>query len=367
MKQIVISGYYGFNNAGDEAILDSIVGTLRSLAEKRGESLRFTVLSADPAATAARLHVDAIGRMDVVAVFRAILRSDAIISGGGGLLQDVTGRGISIPYYLGLVLLARILGKEAILYAQGIGPIRKKWNRFLTRLIANRASLIAVRDSGSLEELERLGVKRPPLILTVDPVFLLDASDPEGKAAAFVSTLPEDRPVVGIAVRAWQDEDDTLREIAAAADCIARDLSATTVLIPMHYPGDLVVSEKLAGLMKEKPIILRENLQPQELLTVFARFNLVLAMRLHALIFAAVCGVPMLGIGYDRKVDAFLDRLGLRSAGEPGELEAASIVSEALERWQAREETSRQLKEKSQAFREDAQLWASKVLDTIVK
>lgn len=365
MKRIVISGYYGFNNAGDEAILDSMTGTLRAQAAAQGQKLQITVLSADPAATAARLGVEAVGRMDFPAVFRALLRADALLSGGGGLLQDATGRGMSVPYYLGLVLLARLLGKKAIFYAQGIGPIRKKRNRLLTRLIANTATAIAVRDQGSREELERLGVTRPPVTVTVDPVFLLEPADERGRAAGFIQMLPADKPVVGIAVRSWLKEEETLREIAAAADCVARDISAVTVLVPMHYPEDLAVAENLAGRMKTETVILRENLQPRELLAVFGRFNLVLAMRLHALIFAAVCGVPMLGIGYDRKVDAFLNRLELGSAGEPGALEAPRLARQALERWQQREEASGILQEKSRVFRQDALQWAQHVLQLI--
>ncbi|MBS4030281.1 MAG: polysaccharide pyruvyl transferase CsaB [Clostridiales bacterium] len=366
MKHIVISGYYGFNNAGDEAILDSMITTLKSLASKQGEELRFTVLSANPAQTASRYGTDAIGRQDLPQILRTLRRADAFISGGGGLLQDATGRGFSILYYLGLVALARLLGKKTILYAQGIGPVKKPFNRFFMRLIANRASLIAVRDEGSLNELLRLGVTRSPVILTADPVFLLKPADPDGRAAEFLKELPPNKPVVGISVRSWHNEEETLREISIAADLIARDLSALTVLVPMHYPGDLAVSDKLAALMKSETHILRENLTPRELLSVFTRFDLVLAMRLHALVFAAVSGVPMLGIGYDRKVDALLARLGLTSAGEPGQLNSIKLAGQALKRWGSREDLRQTLQEKSLLLHDEALSWAKKVLAFIL-
>lgn len=366
MKHIVISGYYGFNNAGDEAILHSIIDSLKSLAAKRGQELRFTVLSAAPTQTAARYGTDAIGRQDLPQILRTLKQADAFISGGGGLLQDATGRGFSILYYLGLVALARLLGKKTILYAQGIGPVKKPFNRFLMRVIANRASLIAVRDEGSVNELIRLGVTRPPVILTADPVFLLESADVDGRASQFLNKLPPNKPIVGISVRPWHNNDETLREISTAVDIIARDLSAVTVLVPMHYPGDLAVSEKLASLMKSDTYILQENLTPRELLTVFSRFNLVLAMRLHALIFAAVSGVPMLGIGYDRKVDALLARLGLTSAGEPGQLDSIKLAGQALKRWEAKEDLRKTLLEKSLLLRDDALSWANRVLDFIL-
>ncbi|MBS3886720.1 MAG: polysaccharide pyruvyl transferase CsaB [Dethiobacter sp.] len=367
MKKIVISGYYGFNNAGDEAILESIVTTLDSLAAEQGETLQFTVLSAEPATTAARLAVNAVSRTNFLAIVRAVLGSHALISGGGGLLQDSTGRGLSIPYYLGLVLLASLLGKKTIFYAQGIGPIRKKYNRLLTRLIVNRVSLISVRDQGSLDELLKLGVTRPQLTLTVDPAFLLEPADPNGRAAAVIEALPVGKPVVGIAVRSWHEEAKTLTAIAAAADCITRELAAVTVLVPMHYPEDLAAAEKLAGLMKSQTVILQEPLAPRELLAVFNCFSLVLAMRLHALIFAALAAVPLLGIAYDRKVGAFLERLGLSSAEEPGALEAVQLTAQALERWQGRDQLRRLLRERNFAFRQDGLQWAGRVLAFILK
>ncbi|MBT9167052.1 MAG: hypothetical protein DDT19_00376 [Syntrophomonadaceae bacterium] len=367
MRKIVISGYYGFNNAGDEAILESIVTTLRTLAAEQGETLQFTVLSAEPVATAARLDVNTVSRTNFLAVARALLASHALISGGGGLLQDSTGRGLSILYYLGLVLLANLFGKKTIFYAQGIGSIRKKYNRLLIRLIVNRVSLISVRDQGSLDELFKLGVRRIPLILTVDPAFLLTPADPKGKAAAFAETLPAGKPVVGIAVRSWQEEAETLRKIAAAADCIARELAAVTVLVPMHYPEDLAAAEKLASLMKSQTVILKEPLAPRELLVVFNFFSLVLAMRLHALIFAALASVPLLGIAYDRKVSAFLERLGLSSAEESGSLEIVQLTAQALERWQEREHLRCLLQEKSFVFRQDGLQWAGRVLAYILK
>ncbi|MBS4009053.1 MAG: polysaccharide pyruvyl transferase CsaB [Clostridium sp.] len=367
MKKIVISGYYGFNNAGDEAILEGIVTTLRSLAAEQGETLHITVLSAQPEATIDRLAVHAVSRTNLLAVMREILASHALISGGGGLLQDSTGRGLSVLYYLGLVLLAGLFGKKTIIYAQGIGPIRKSYNRLLTRLIVSRVSLISVRDQASLDELRSLGVARSPLTLTVDPAFLLAPSDPNGRAAAFIETLPAGMPVVGVAVRSWHEEEKTLRSIAAAADCLSRELSAVTVLVPMHYPEDLAAAEKLAALMKSPTFILRELLAPRELLAVFNSFSLVLAMRLHALIFAALAAVPLLGIAYDRKVRVFLERLDLSSAEEPGAPEAVQLTAQALERWQARERLRCHLSEKSFAFYQDGLQWAGRVLAFILK
>ncbi|MBT9172507.1 MAG: hypothetical protein DDT21_00893 [Syntrophomonadaceae bacterium] len=361
MKHLVISGYYGFGNAGDEAILCSILALLREAAGETGEELRFTVLSADPAATAEKLNVQAVGRTDLRRIIGAMRQADAFLSGGGGLLQDVTGRSLSVAYYLGLVLLARLLGLPAILYAQGIGPVTRPFNRLLVRLLANRATFISVRDEGSRRELREMGVTRPPVTVTADPVFALAAAD-SPKAAAFLEKLAPGVPRIGISVRPWPAGGRYLAEIAAAADRLAAELPAQLVLIPLYPAKDLPACRDLADLLQSPSVILEEELTPQELLTVFANLNLVLAMRLHALIFAARAGLPMVGIGYDPKVEALLLRLGLAKPAPPAEVTGGQLAADALLLWSGREDTARRLRETSVTAAAEARRLARETL-----
>jgi polysaccharide pyruvyl transferase CsaB len=365
VKHLVISGYYGFGNAGDEAILCSMLALLRDAAREAGEELRFTVLSADPAATADSLNVQAIGRTDLHRIIRAMRRADAFLSGGGGLLQDVTGRSLSVAYYLGLLLLARLLGLPAILYAQGIGPITRPFNRLLVRLMVSRATFISVRDEGSRQELLRLGVARPPVTVTADPVFALDAAD-SAQVSGFLKKLAPNVPRIGISVRPWRGSGRYLAEIAAAADRLARELSAQVVLIPMYPEIDLPACRELAGLLQAPMVILDEELTPSELLTVFKGLDLVLAMRLHALVFAARAGLPMVGIGYDPKVEAMLLRLSQAKPLRPGEITAGQLAADALAQWAGREETGRRLREESSLAAQEAQRLARDVMELII-
>ena len=105
MSKIIISGYYGFNNAGDEAVLYSIINSLR----KSNPEVGITVLSNKPELTAKAYNVEAVNRWKYLEIARAIRKSDLLISGGGSLLQDVTSKN-GILYYLGIILMARMLG-----------------------------------------------------------------------------------------------------------------------------------------------------------------------------------------------------------------------------------------------------------------
>ena len=120
MYNILISGYYGFDNIGDESILRTLVTSLR----ERIPDCSLTVLSHDPAATREKYGVEAVERMSPLAIARAVRRCDMLISGGGSLLQDVTSSK-SLHYYLAIIRFAQLLGKKVFIYSQGIGPIEK--------------------------------------------------------------------------------------------------------------------------------------------------------------------------------------------------------------------------------------------------
>ena len=88
MSKIVISGYYGFNNAGDEALLTAILAALRAKEPKAD----ITVISGNPGNTIAKHQVKSLYRFAAVRLLRAIREADLVISGGGSLLQDVTSK-----------------------------------------------------------------------------------------------------------------------------------------------------------------------------------------------------------------------------------------------------------------------------------
>ena len=118
-KNVAVSGYYGFDNFGDEAILTCIVDHLRS----RGSNV--AVISNNPKKTASMMQVFSVKNFNLLAVFALLANSDVLISGGGSLLQDVTSFK-SLLYYSLVIKMAQLLGKKVIIFAQGIGPLQKE-------------------------------------------------------------------------------------------------------------------------------------------------------------------------------------------------------------------------------------------------
>ena len=112
----LLSGYYGFGNLGDEALLEVIVERTR----RRFPSTQLEVLSATPQTTAARYGIAAVQRWDWREIRSAIGRADVVISGGGGLLQDATSLR-SLLYYAAILREAIRARRKTMVFAQSIG------------------------------------------------------------------------------------------------------------------------------------------------------------------------------------------------------------------------------------------------------
>lgn len=327
MSKIVISGYYGFANAGDEAMLTAIVKALRS-TEK---AVELTVLSGNPAVTAARHRVKSIHRFSFLEIWAALRDCDLLLSGGGSLLQDVTSKR-SLLYYLFILALGILLKKRVMLFGQGIGPIHSRPLRRLTKLVCSRADLITVRDQDSLYELRRIGVPAEKVQLTADSVLTLPKeSKDKGRELLQRFDVPQDKMLIAISVRKWQDDDKYLLELAKAADVLARDYSAHIVLLPLQYPVDVEACRRLQHFMGQKTAstVLAADCDTELFLSLMGCFDLLIGMRLHALIFAAVMERPFVAVSYDPKIDGFVKDINGISAGAVETLQAMQVIKAA--------------------------------------
>lgn len=307
-KRVVISGYYGFGSIGDEAILLSMVDSFR------GEmaDVEIVVLSDEPFQTKSAFGVEAISRTNPFKIIGLLRHSDMFISGGGGLLQDIF-KLRSVIYYGGLIVLARLLGLQTMVYAQGIGPLNRKLARTLTRWTFSFADLITVRDPQSKKLLQEIGVKKD-VIVTADPAFALKpiSRPPSGAGNEHPLVLERmfgklKKPVVGIAVRDWEGAD--LDKFALVADKLIEKLSAMVVFIPMKYPNDLMTSKNIADRMDNDAKVF-EFPSSKETMEAIGELDFLIGIPLHSLVMAAKQSVPFMAILYDPKVDNFLKLIG---------------------------------------------------------
>lgn len=304
---MLVSGYYGFGNLGDEAILEVLCSQLKS------ESI--VVLSNNPRKTASTFSVEARSRWKLAKVFALFQRTKLFVSGGGGLFQDTSSLR-SVIYYSLLHFMARIAGVKVLVYAQGLGPLRSPLAKYLTSLSMRFSDSITVRDPQSLRMLRNWGLCGH---LTADPVWSLAPGNLPGEIESELERFKKDGDggniLIGLSLREHSSMDENslnrFKKILSAA------LPPNAVLVPLILqkdqdtrPLDSVIDEWTG----KGRAVLRfdaESLErPSQWLALIGRLDYVVGMRLHSLIMALGAGVPVFGLSYDPKVEKVMKEFG---------------------------------------------------------
>lgn len=304
---IVVSGYYGFGNLGDEAILEELLSELENL----GELEHTVVLSNSPEATGKTFSVQTTSRWDFLALVKLFRRSKLFISGGGGLFQDTNSAG-SVVYYALQIALAKVLGAKVMVYAQGLGPLRRQISQALCRQALGQAELISLRDQGSLEIAKKWQL---PADLTEDPVWCLMPSNlPDAIAKELFSfSQAGQKKLIGLSLRQWQlfNENSLATLVSAMDQALPKD--SFVVLLPLQKDFDEPILSQFKSAWQKIGrdadfVSTQLLLRPSQWLSLFSSLDFLVAMRLHALLMAVKSGVASVGINYDPKVASLLSR-----------------------------------------------------------
>ena len=319
---VAVCGAYGRGNAGDEAILKSILQEIREQAP----DAPVCVVSRNPAETRLTHRVQAIHTFHLPAFARLSHRSRLYLNGGGSLIQDVTSRR-SLWFYLYTLRRAHRSGVPVVMYGCGIGPVQHRGDRRLAgKIISRYADVITLRESDSLSELEALGVSGPEIIPAADPSLTLLAHSPAMAEGVVRSAgLDPAGSYVAFVLRPWPGFEEKAAAFAEAADALARS-GLTPVFLPIDRAKDISAAKTVLRLMKEPALLPEGNFTGEELSDLLGNMRAVVSMRLHGLIFAAGRGTPLVGVVYDPKVRAFLRYIGQDRAIDLADVSAASLT-----------------------------------------
>lgn len=303
----IVSGYYGFGNLGDEAILEELIEELRQYFG--GDEIY--VLSQRPDVTSRTFGVKSVDRWNLCNLIGLFLSARLLVSGGGGLFQDSTSAK-SCLYYSAVIFQARMLGAKVLVYAQGLGPLTRGIAKQCTRMAMSLANLRSVRDPKSLKMLEQWSLAAEQ---TADPVWCLQSRPLPAEIDCQLKEV-QDRPERGLLVGVSLRESPLLTE--AGVDSLVKAMETvfppTTILTPLSLQKeqDDAILEKVMASWKAlgRPVV-RLNLErlerPSQWLELIGRLDMIVGMRLHALLMALSAGTPVMGISYDPKVTHLLE------------------------------------------------------------
>lgn len=307
--RLLISGYYGAGNLGDEAVLAGFLGGLA------GTGVTPIVASLDPAATTAAHAVGAVHRYHGLPM--ALWRANAVVSGGGGLLQDVTSAR-SLDYYLGVLRLARAFGRPVAVFGQSLGPLSPAGAERVRRALVGVP--LGLRDAPSLALAARLGLTAHPV---ADPALLVDrpAAVARAEAAmgadALVLVPRSGYPLIGAVL-----EELGRRHLATGG----------RVRVALVHPAhDEAEGRRLVAALGAAETMTASTVGGFVAALVGA--HAVVSGRLHGLVLGAVAGAPVAGLAYDPKVAGFAASIGAPCASAPGQPGAVGKAVDQLARF----------------------------------
>jgi polysaccharide pyruvyl transferase CsaB len=313
MPRILLIGYFGAGNYGDDALLANWL--LEHLDWLDEYSLTCDVLLCGDQELIPFIEYSEVSRV----IGRRVSRYDALrmpldeysalVAPGGSLLQDVTSAR-SLIYYL--LLLRRFLshGRRVFMLNQGVGPIKNQLLSWLCARTLSSAAMLSLRDEQSLQWAERQSQLQTHsnLMLSADPIL----------SAGFRMTSHPDRSYAVIAPRRTGDlpypgEPTAESESIAEACMELQRCGLKPILVSLHQAKDAElcaeIERKCSVVTYWKP----DATLPigNQIWSILAHADLVLSHRLHGLVTAAANSVPAFGVAYDPKVSALCEQLGL--------------------------------------------------------
>ncbi len=323
---MIIAGYYGTGNIGDEAILYSMINRLKSnfeiivlgygfKNEEHTNNVKYELLP--------NLRKPS----HVVKFLKMIMRSDALIMGGGGYLANKL-QPTGAYYWLSLAWFAKLFRKKVIFFAIGAGPFKKGISSIPIKFVLNRVDAIILRDDQSEHAIKNLGVRTRTKVMS-DIVFLLQPSD--SKAEGFLSQNVEATSIKVLIVmplrfhisNIWKDEkyrakyERYVKSISQLADFVAEDLKGIPIFLPFA-PQDIKMYSEIIALMRRKDRAILsdkidyDNINPDIIFGIMKNCDLVLGGRYHSVIFSIIAGIPVIPVIYHPKLSDLVTELGLR-------------------------------------------------------
>ncbi len=301
MAKLLLTGYLGCGNLGDDAIL---LGLLNGIATKRYD---ITVMSGAPEETFRNYGVSSIPRMEMKSTKTALETHDALVFVGGSIFQDVTSVR-SVIYYGNLVSAAKKAGKKVIMLGQGVGPLNSFLGKQLAAKAFNAADVVVVRDQASVSALKDIGYRGNPRVAG-DLAFLLDKPAQRDNEGSFqVGAMKS----VGISCRTLPSQKSgSIVQLFGDLCKLLYQKGMIPVLIEMDRNEDGPLINEIEKTQGGKVPSLRKINTPMDIQRRLMRMDGLIGMRLHSGILAATVGVRPYMIAYDPKVTAFANAFGL--------------------------------------------------------
>lgn len=316
--KMFLYGYYGFGNVGDDLLLFSLVSALSKLSPKAS----FIVRSLNPVPNVVDARVQYVELEQILvrsgrsrwrrfvsyalALWRSLYGCSHLVFGGGTLFHARDGSSVNLVLITMMVSMARLRGAQVYALGVGVAALPAGLPRHLMRCIISLVKDFAVRDESSLahcqclsggtqvrltadlafalplERLSRTFSCRPALVVTLAASDIGQNGLGHEKFLASLATALQQLRNMG-----WKIRFVSFQEL----DCDGAKLSDSTLFFSLYRYG-----------LREPVEIVRVSSIPTEIPRQFSDVEVVVGMRFHGHVLAALLGIPFVGLGRDSKL-----------------------------------------------------------------
>lgn len=321
---VIVCGAYGHGNAGDDAILKSIIQSTREI----DPLIPISVLAKNTQSVKKCYRVDSIYTLNIPKILLAMRKSKLYINGGGTLIQNATSQR-SLWYYLFTLWAAKRLGNKVDMYGCGIGPVNGEKNiKLVKKVMEKSVDIVTLRERDSVEELRSFGVTAPRIVLSSDPALsLVPAAAEDGAYYLKSHGLNPEGKYLCFMLRTWYGFDSKSEAFARCAEHAYKTYGLTPVFLSLNVFHDTAAAKQVTEYLSCPWHILDESTQPELLISILAHMDAVVSMRLHGLILSSLSGVPLVGVSYDPKIVSFLSYLENGSCIDLKDVSEEALIS----------------------------------------
>jgi polysaccharide pyruvyl transferase WcaK-like protein len=343
-RKILLLGSYGQSNLGDDLLMWNYLKLLEDRGAKEiyvnANTTKFipdVIKKSFP-----NLHIVLTYKTSLTQYIQLIQSVDCIVYGGGTLYKELyssTGRS---PYsviirLMGFNILAKILGTRVYHLNIGIGSLKTRLGRFITKQALNASTKTVFRDKESYDiARDSLAVRPKKIQQSVDGLFM----DSVWRSVWHKKDLKIDRKkykhVVGINVLSdipdWVDRE---AYIATMKKFVGHALRSGdyVVFIPFQTDfnprNDLKFMQEIFSdtLKNHTNYTILEQVPIDLVYSYMTQCDVLVGMRFHSLLLASACNLPFVAIAYDTKCWRFIEEIGYSYAVKLENLQYEALVS----------------------------------------
>lgn len=323
LRHVVVFGYLGQDNFGDELIYAQIRRRIReryanawttAICFASGNCLGRQGTVCIPYPQKAQVAA-CLNGADVLVFMAGLMVDSSFEEFGAGIPDFMLNPGIEVGGQAAACLLAHTLEVPAIALGIGAGPLSNADAHAYVRLAALAGTRYVARDSHTCELLSEAGVPNEQLCCKADLAFSISAEDIANCSCSRMGDI--ESPYVFVSLRerydlpGWQVcPEGFTRAIARGLDCLWEKHDIRPVFVDLA-PDDSIIHREVISLMNYGSEASHlTSLGLDETLAAIAGASMVVAMRLHASIVANSVGIPSIGFNYEDKVASYYEKMG---------------------------------------------------------